>query len=257
MGKTEKPSFRDKIKAGLETAKTEAAKVTKVGLEAAKVGVDIVAEKAEVAAKASAKAIKDGAEIVAEKTGEAKAFADEKLRASIDKAYKPKQAQAQADLKKLRAANPKASPEEILLVLEKNLAAAERDKGSDSEEFSSAAAKYVFTAIEVYGNSYKDAVRRQRLIDSTVLMDSDAAKFVAAAAGIGINFLLARLGGKGAAKATGKALAKVAGARAFIALLGIENPGKKSAAWLATKAVKQFMGAAPETWPETSVSKKK
>jgi hypothetical protein len=253
MGKSKKPSFAEKLKAGLETARAEAAKAAKVGIEAAKAGAEVVAEKAEIAAKTSAKAIKEGAEIVAEKAGEAKAFADEKTRSGLDKAYLPKQKEAAANLKKLRAAHPKANPQEILEILEKELSAAETKKGTDSEEFASATAHYVFTAVEVYGKKYKNAASRQRLIDTTVLMDSNAAKIVAAAAGIGFSLLLTRLGGK----ATGKAIAKVAGASAFVAMLGVENPGKKSAAWLAINAVKKFMGPAPADWPKVAVSKKK
>jgi len=245
--------FGDKLKAGLESAKSEAAKATKKGLAVAKASAEVVAENAEKAAKSSVKAIKAGADVVAEKAGEAKEFADVKIRASLDKAYASKQDVAVANLKRVRKVNPDASPSETLLVLENELSKAEEKSGADSDAFASATALYVFTAVELYGTKYKDPASRQRLIDATVLIDSEAAKIVASLAGVGITLLLARLGGK----AAGKALTKVAGAGALVSMLGIKNPGKKSAAWIAVTAVNKFLGPAPKTWPATSVAKKK
>lgn len=248
MGKEKKLSFAEKLKAGIAKTSAEATKVAKVGFEAAKSGADVVAENAGKAAKASAKAIKTGAEVVAEKAGEAKAFADEKTRAGLDKAYGPKRELALENLDRLRKENPDASPAETLLTLEKELSAAEGKAGMDSDEFASATAMYVFTAVEIYGENFQDPEKRQRLIDTTLLIDSEAAKAVAAVAGIGVSIILARSG----SKALGKVVAKVAGASALVAMLGIENPGKKSAAWIAVTAVKKFLGPAPEAWGSTN-----
>jgi hypothetical protein len=244
MGKEKKLSFAEKLKAGIAKTTAEATKAAKVGFEAAKSGAEIVAEKAEKAAKASSKAIKTGAGVVAEKAGEVKAFADEKTRAGLDKAYEAKRQLALKNLERLRRENPDASPAETLLILEKELSAAEGKAGTDSEEFASATAMYVFTAVEIYGENFQDVEKRQRLIDTTILIDSGAAKTVASVAGIGVSIILARSG----SKAIAKAAAKVAGASALVAMLGIENPGKKSAAWIAVTAVKKFLGPAPETW---------
>ncbi|MFM2024941.1 MAG: hypothetical protein RLZZ56_954 [Actinomycetota bacterium] len=253
MGKEKKLSFAEKLKAGIEKTASEATKAAKAGLEVAKSSADVVAEKAEQAAKSSVKAIKAGADVVAEKAVEAKAFADEKTRAGLDKAYAAKQTTAVANLKRVRKANPEASPAETLTILEKELSAAEAKSGMESEEFASATALYVFTAVEVYGKKYKDAESRQRLIDATVLVDSEAAKILTAAVGIGVTVLLARFGGK----AAGKAVAKVAGAGALVSMLGVKNPGKKSAAWIAVTSVNKFLGAPPATWPKEPVAKKK
>jgi hypothetical protein len=243
MGKDEKPSFKDRLKAGLDKAKVEAAKAA-----------EVVADKAEKASKSGVKAIKKGASVVAEKAGEAKAYADEKVRSGLDHAYESKQTQAAANLKRVRKSNPDATPAETLLILEKELVAAEAKSGADSEEFASATALYVFTAIEVYGKQVKDTKSRQRLIDATVLVDSNAAKLAAAAAGVGITILMARFGGK----AAGPVLRKVAGAGALVALLDIKNPGKKSAEWVAVTAVRKFLGPAPTSWPKPKpVAKKK
>ncbi|MFM2384608.1 MAG: hypothetical protein RL166_482 [Actinomycetota bacterium] len=245
--------FGDKLKAGIASAKSEAAKVTKKGLEVAKAGAEVVADNAEKAAKSSVKAIKAGADAVAEKAVEAKEFADEKMRTGLDKAYASKKETAVANLKRVRKANPDATPSETLLILEKELSKAEEKSGADSDAFASATALYVFTAVELYGKKYKDPVSRQRLIDATVLVDSEAAKMVAALAGVGISLLLARLGGK----AAGKALAKVAGAGALVSMLGIKNPGKKGAAWIAVTSVNKFLGPVPKAWPAASTAKKK
>lgn len=243
MGKDEKPSFKDRLKAGLDKAKVEAAKAA-----------ETVADKAEKASRSGVKAIKKGASVVADKAVEAKAFADEKVRSGLDHAYESKHIQAAANLKRVRKSNPDATPPETLLILEKELVAAEAKAGADSEEFASATALYVFTAIEVYGNQVKDLKGRQRLIDATVLVDSNAAKLAVAAAGVGLTILMARFGGK----AAGAVLKKAAGAGALVALLDIKNPGKKSAEWIAVTAVRKFLGPAPEAWPKPKpVAKKK
>jgi hypothetical protein len=252
MGKEKKLSFADKLKAGISKTTAEATKVAKAGLEVAKTSADVVAEKAEQATQSSVKAIKAGADIVVEKAVDAKDFADEKIRASLDHAYASKKLEAVSNLKRIRKANPDASPTETLIILEKELAKAESMSGSDSEEFASATALYVFTAVELYGTKHKDAAGRQRLIDATVLIDSKAAKMISAAAGIGFTILLSRFGGK----AAGKALAKLAGAGAMVAMLGIKNPGKKSAAWIAVSSVNKFLGPAPKDWPKAPAKKK-
>jgi hypothetical protein len=253
MGKEKKLSFTEKLKAGISKTTEEASKAAKAGIEKAKSGAEVVADKAEKAAAASAKALKTGAELVAEKVMDAKDFADEKVRTGLDKGYDAKQLIAAENLKRIRKANPDLTPAEALLVLEKELATAEARSGADSDEFASATAMYVFTAVEIYGTSFKDEASRQRLIDATVLVDSEAAKIVAGIAGVGISLLLARLGGK----AAGKAIAKVAGAGALVSMLGIKNPGKKSAAWIAVTSVNKFLGPAPTDWPKSPAKKTK
>jgi hypothetical protein len=245
MGKSKKPSFADKLKANLAKAGDEAAKVAKKGLEAAKDGAEIVADQATKAAKAGAKAAKDGAQVVAEKAGEAKEFLDEKTRSGLDHAYAAKQKLAQANLERLRKADPNGTPADILVALEADLVKAETKNGDDSEEFASATAMYIFTAVEIYGDQSKDPKGRQRLIDATVMIDSSAAKLAAKAAGVGIAILLARTGTKGALSGLAK---KAASATALVTILGIKNPGKKSATWIAVSAVNKFLGQAPEVW---------
>lgn len=253
MGKEKKQSFADKIKAGIAKTTTEATKVAKAGLEAAKSGAEIVADKAEVATKSSVKALKAGAEIVAVKAHDAKEFLDDKTREALDKAYEAKKPEATSYLKRIRKANPDASPAEILLVMQKDLAKAETKSGSETEEFASATTLYVFTAVEVYGKKFKDAPSRQRLIDTTVLIDSEAAKIIAGLVGVGFTILLARFGGK----ATKNVIAKVAGAGAFASMLNVKNPGKKGASWIAVNAVSTFLGPVPKSWPAEPAPKKK
>ena len=245
MGKEKKLSFTEKLKANLAKAGDEAVKVAKQGLEVAKDGAESVADQASKAAQAGAKAAKDGVNILAEKAGDAKDFLDEKTRSGLDQAFAKKQQVAQSNLARLRKAHPKANPSVILTELEAELVKAEKKSGVDSEEFASATALYMFTAVEIYGNQCESAEGRQKLIDATVMLDSSAAKYAAKAAGIGLGILLARLGAK---EGTGKLIAKAATAGALVKMLGIQNPGKKGATWIAVSAVKKFLGDVPATW---------
>jgi hypothetical protein len=245
MGKEKKLSFTEKLKANLTKAGDEAAKVAKKGLDAAREGAEVVADQATKAAKAGAKAAKEGASLVAEKAGEAKDFLDEKTRSGLDHAYAAKQKIAIENLARLRNANPTGSPSDILSELEADLVKAETKNGDDSEEFASATALYIFTAVEVYGSQVKDVGSRQKLIDATVMIDSSAAKMAAKAAGIGIGILLARFGAKDGVK---KLVAGMASAGVLVQILGIKNPGKKSATWIAVSAINKFLGEAPVTW---------
>lgn len=247
MGKKKKETFADKLKASISKAGDEVAKATKKTLEVAKESADVVAEQTAKAAKASAKAAQAGAHLVAEKAGDAKDFLDEKTRSGLDQAYSAKQKLAKENLARLRKANPNGTPSEILSELEADLVKAEAKNGDDSEEFASATAMYIFTAVEIYGEQVKDQNSRQKLIDATVMLDSSAAKIAAKVAGIGLAVLMARTGTKGALGSIAK---KAASATAFVALLGIKNPGKKSATWIAVSAVNKFLGTPPADWPK-------
>lgn len=245
MGKEKKLSFAEKLKANLAKAGEEATKVAKMSLEVAKDSADVVADQAAKVAKAGAQAAKDGVHVVAEKAGDAKEFFDEKTRRGLDNAYMTKQKLAHENLVRLQKANAKGTPNDILGDLEADLVKAETKNGDDSEEFASATALYIFTAIEIYGEQCKSIDSRQKLIDATVMIDSAAAKIVAKVAGIGIGILLARFGAKAGVK---KLVTSAASAGALVQILGIKNPGKKGATWIAVSAVNKFLGPVPEQW---------
>jgi hypothetical protein len=246
MGKDEKPSFKDKLKAGLDKAGAQTAKAAKVGFGAVKDGSGKVAAGAANAAK-----------VVADNAVKAKDFLDDKSRAALDKAYSAKKPLAVKNLQRIKKASPAASPTEVLATLEADLKVAEDKTGSDSDAFTDAVTLYVFSAVEVYGSKVADKNKRQLLIDTIVVIDSDVAKAIAQFGGAAIALVAGRAGAIGkAVGAVAKAGNKLTWLKPLIALAGIKNPGKKSTTWIVTHSTKSILGMPPKTWPKTAVAKK-
>ena len=173
-----------------------------------------------------------------------------KARSGLDKAYAFKKEQAVEKLAELRASNPKATPSEIIKLLEAELKSEELHAGTNSDAFTAAVAMFVFTVIEVHGANKKNAVARKRLIDALVVIDSKVAKNVAKYGGIAVSLFSKRL------RVIGVGVALVANLRSKapwlkrgLAILGIKNPGKKGTAYAVTAAVSKTLGPAPKTWP--------
>ena len=228
MANKRKPDLKDTIAASLKTAGAAAAKGAKLGIGAAK----------------------DGAVFAAKEAVKAKDAIDTKSRAALDKAYAAKRSHAVKNLARLKAANPTATPAEILDILETELKEIEKDAGADSEKFLSSTSMFVFTAVELYPARSGDAATKQRLIDAVVLLDSAVAKNVAKFGGLAVGILVARFTAAGrAAAVVGKLGSKIKWMTPLLAIAGIKNPGKKSAAWAVNAATRKILGAAPKTWP--------
>lgn len=202
--------------------------------------------------KKIAGAVKNSADSVAAGAGKAKDFVVEKSRASLDKAYAAKKADAVAKLAALRASNPEAKPADIINLLEQELKSEELHAGTNSDAFTSAVAMFVFTVIEVHGANKKNAVARQRLIDSLVVIDSKTARNVAKYGGIAVALFSKRLRILGTAVAAISTLrSRAPWIKRGLAILGVKNPGKKGVAVAITSAVKKSLGPAPKLWPTT------
>jgi hypothetical protein len=246
MGKKKKLSLKDRVKAGLDKAGVEASKAAKVGLGAVKDGSGKVAAGATKAAK-----------IVATNAVKAKDYLDDKSRAALDKAYNSKKPLAVKNLQRIKKANPKATPSDVLNTLESNLKVAEEKTGSDSDAFTDAVTLYVFTAVEVYGTKVADKKKKQVLIDTIVVIDSEVAKAIAQFGGAALTLVAGRLGAIGkAVGAVAKASNKLSWLKPLIALAGIKNPAKKSTTWIVTHSTRSILGAPPKAWPKSELARK-
>lgn len=257
MGKSKKPSLGESLKASFDIAKGGAARIAKVSAKAVKDSADIVSQSASDVAKVSAKAIKDGAVVVADKSKELADAVDKKSRESLDKAYKSKRKAAVENLAKYRAANPKANPSELLDILESDLHKLEEKRGVESDEFMDATVLFVLTVVELYPNNKSTELKRQKLIDTILVLDSEVVKTIAAIGGLALELLpLGKVGKLGKiAKAAVTAKAKAASLSALAKKMDVKNPGKKGAAWLAVNITKKSLGEPPKAWP-ASESKK-
>ena len=225
MGKEKKPSFADKLKAGITKAGDEATKIAKKGMEVAK----------------------DSAEVVAEKS-----------RSALNEAYDSKRPTALKNLQRLRKAHPECSPQEIIALLEDDLKKAEVKSGSDSDAFTSALTLFVFTTLEIYGSKVADKHKRQLLVDSVVVVDSEVARLVAQLGGAAVQLFAGSAGAVGkAVSAISKAGDKLSKFKPLMTLAGIKNPGKKSATWIVTTSTLNVLGPVPKAWPKESAAKGK
>lgn len=189
---------------------------------------------------------------VAAKAAQARDFVSTRTRSSLDKAYLVKKEVAVAKVAKLRAENKKATPVEIIALLDAELKSEELHAGTNNDAFTSAVAIYVCSVIEVYGANKKNQAARQRLIDALVVMDSKVTKNVAKYGGVAVALFSKRLRVVGAAVATLASLrSKAPWLKRGLAILGIKNPGKKGAAFAVIAATKKTLGQPPKAWPAT------
>ena len=204
----------------------------------------------EKGAKAGLSMAREGVETASEHIAKGKDVLDDKTRAALDEAYEAQRADAVKNLARLRKKYPTATPAEILGHLESDLAALEKKKDAESDDVMSAAALYVLTAIELHGPKSGKPEARQRLIDAIVVVNSKTAKFVALFGGAAIAMVAAGAGKAGKIVGTvAKAGAKLAWIAPLIAVAGIQNPGKKSVAWIVKTVTSNVLGEPPVKWP--------
>lgn len=185
----------------------------------------------------------------AEKAKQAQQWVKDKSRESLDKAYEARRPTAIAKLAELRSRNPKATPAEILELLEDSLQATESSAGVHSTEFSSAATLYVLTAIEVYREAGATEVNAGRVTDIMLAIDSSVVRNTRKAIGVAIEFLpylqsIKKL----------KFLKKVTKIGKTKAGIGVAKLLSKTqiaggASSLISSSVLKELGPVPESWP--------
>lgn len=227
MSKNEKGGLAGKFKAGFNKATSAAGATAKIGFVKAKEGVGFAAGKA----------------------AQAKDAVDDKTRELLDKAYATQSAEAKSNVTTLRSEHPKSTPAEILDLVAADLKTVETRGNVEADGVIEAAAVYVFSAVEIYGDQVSDRAARQRLIDAIVIINSGTAKSVAMYGGAAVALLAVRFGavGKIFSLAT-RGASKAAAFAPLIALAGIKNPGKKSVSWLVLTATSKILGPAPQSW---------
>lgn len=212
-------------------------------------------ETVEKGAMAGLSMAREGVETASEHIAKGKDAIDDKTREALDKAYATQRSTAAKNLDRLRAEHPAATPADILAKLEEDLTVIESASNADPDEVITAAALYVLTAIEVHGpaDGDDDAEARQRLIDTIVVMNTESAKMVALLGGAALSLIPTGSGafGKIAGKVA-KAGTKFAKFGPLLAMAGLDNPGKKSIAWIVKTVSHNVLGAPPVQWQGTS-----
>ncbi|MFM6980181.1 MAG: hypothetical protein ACKOWE_02100 [Micrococcales bacterium] len=179
-------------------------------------------------------------------------FVDEKFRANLDKSLKSRKSLAIKNVNRLRAANPSASPIEIIEILMSDLNAAEAKP--DNDAFSSSVSLYVFSVIEIYGDEVKDFEARDGLAVKIAVLDSAFIKNTIKYAPEAVSLLVSILTKKGKMPKLpikGEKLLKFSWVpKALAKFLGIKNVGRKSISLVVDAATRKALGLPPELWPE-------
>jgi hypothetical protein len=223
-------------------------------IDHAKSGVNKVQTEASRAAVKGAKAIAAGAGSVKTGAGKAKDLAAAKAKLGLEKAYAKKKPLAVDNLKRLRKANPSASPTRILEILNEELHAVEQES-SDSAVLIDAITLYVLSCIEVYGAKAKGKAATKKLTNATLVLSSQVAKLATKYGPVAIEIAIAVLRKKVPTKVVKTPGVKKASVLAPLVrlalakLVGVENIGRKSATKIAETAVAKALGTPPAKWP--------
>jgi len=168
----------------------------------------------------------------------------QKRRDWLDSNYQAKRVEAVALLGKIRDANPKFSPADVLAHVESNLTKAEKSSGFHSSEFANAAAMYVLISFEVRQLDTSAGTEHQKLVDLITSIDNGLVNGTRKALGVAIGLALFFVpGGKlGKVITAGTAIAAKSGTVAKKAQ-GIVNVSK-----ILITRTNEVLGAAPEKW---------
>ena len=168
----------------------------------------------------------------------------QKRRDWLDSNYQAKRIEAVARLGKIRDANPKFSPADVLAYLESNLTKAEKNSGFHSSEFANAAAMYVLISFEVRQLDTSAGTEHQKLVDLITSIDNGLVNGTRKAIGVAIGLALFFIpGGKvGKVITAGTAIAAKSGSVAK-KVQGIVNVSK-----ILITRTNEVLGAAPEKW---------
>ena len=199
--------------------------------------------------KSGARTVGNTARTVAARSTVAARAVARRSRDAFDKAYERKLPAARANVLRLRTAHPDFSPAQVMHVLEKDLSERENAQGVD---FNSAVALFVVSAAEVQGDAVAHPVRLHRLLDAIVVVDSRAAKLATRYGGLAASLILAKFSaGQKVAALSASALAKVSWVPRVLAIAGIRNAGRSSAARAAIAATRAVLGPIPADWPDS------
>jgi cell division septum initiation protein DivIVA len=259
MGNEEKQGFLRGLKSGVEKLQSDAVEIAKAGAskvaEGSKTGAAALAKGAKVGAEAvvkgakvSADAVVVGAKSVGDAASGLKDAVTDKSREVLDNAYEKRRALALANLKRLLNDNQDATPAMLMGKLEAELKRCEVQAGSDSDSFTTAAAQYVLTAVELYGDQADDEAGRQRLIDLILVLDSTVSRLILEYGGLALELVAGRVKTAGKiVSIAGKVGGKASKYGKVMKLLGIENPGQQGMTWVIVQATKKTLGDAPDT----------
>lgn len=239
MGNNDKKNLFQAIKSGVEegqTAVTEFAREQASNIsKLAEAGADGMAQ----AAKSVSNAVGDFTDNVADKT-----------RELLDEAHAKRRPAARDRLKTYLTSSEQLTPEQIISDLQDELTRAEKASGSESDLFVTAAADYVVTVVELYGDFSKDPVMRQKLIDAVLVLDSQVSRLLQEFGGLALELVAGRVQTAGKIlKLVKKASSKISKFNAVAQKFGVENVGTKSAAWVVVRATENALGTPP---PSTS-----
>ena len=180
----------------------------------------------------------------------------QKHRDWLDSNYQAKRVEAVALLGKIRDANPKFSPADVLAHLESTLIKAEKNSSFHSSEFANAAAMYVLISFEVRQLDTSAGTDHQKLVDLISSIDNGLVNGTRKALGVAISLALFLIPGGKVAKLIRAALALAAkSSTAFKMAQGIVNVSK-----ILITRTNEVLGAAPEKWysdrPKTGLFKR-
>lgn len=180
----------------------------------------------------------------------------QKRRDWLDSNYQAKRVEAVALLGKIRDANPKSSPAEVLAHLESTLIKAEKNSGFHSPEFANAAAMYVLISFEVRQLDTSAGTEHQKLVDLITSIDNGLVNGTRKALGSAIGLALFFLPAGKVTKAISAVLAVAAkSGTAAKKAQGIVNVSK-----ILINRTNEVLGAAPEKWysdrPKTGLFKR-
>ncbi len=138
----------------------------------------------------------------------------------------------------------------------------EKGVSAKSEKFLAASTNFVITLNEIYGHSVHDKTQRQVLLYILLAANSKAARLVAQVGVMVLALASKRFGAIATAAAIStEVITKYAGKITWIAALtklaGIENAGRKGAAWVVVNASLKILGPAPQTWPTAKATTQK
>lgn len=169
----------------------------------------------------------------------------QKRRDWLDSNYQAKRVEALALLEKIRDANPKFSPTEVLAHLESNLVKAEKNAGFHSSEFANAAAMYVLISFEVRQLDTGAGTEHQKLVDLITSIDNGLVNGTRKAVGVAIGLAAFFLPTTKAGKAIAVGLAAVAKAKP----VAKKAQGILDVSKILITRTNEVLGAAPEKWP--------
>jgi hypothetical protein len=168
----------------------------------------------------------------------------QKRRDWLDSNYQAKRVEAVALLGKIRDANPKFSPTDVLAQLESNLTKAEKNSGFHSSEFANAAAMYVLISFEVRNLDTTAGTEHQKLVDLITSIDNGLVNGTRKALGVAIGlatfFLPATKLGKVVAAGVAVAVKSSPVAKKAQEVINVSK--------ILTNRTNEVLGAAPERW---------